>query len=463
MDTQGPTEFFSTKVEYSQVSAAYSGSQYVMASLRAPKFEPTEGKRSRLRLVAVLDRSGSMQSDNKMTLVKETMSFLAQRVLRAEDELAIVAYDNEVEVPLPLTVTDAAGCEKALAAVKGLSPRGSTNLSGGLFKGLELVQGATDKDVTAVLLFTDGLANQGLQDSAAIKTITEQMCSGSAQPPSVFTFGFGKDHNEDMLRVIAEAAKGTYYFVKGKDDIPQAFGDCFGGLVSVVAQNIKLKFEPGAPGVVISKVHAPSEAKATTGGGLEVSLGDLYSEEHRDILCEIQLPQVAASTEQMPVVRCTCTCINITTAQSEMHKNVAVIARPEQAPNNGPDVEIDQHRNRIDVVAAIEAATKAADHGDLEQGRTALVKARERLLASVSAETDACRGLLRDIDQILAGMQERAQYMRYTSKMSKARMMSHAQQRCNYSNYASEEGMFDQESEMYQTSSKVRMKKSMMR
>ena len=49
-------------------------------------------------------------------------------------------------------------------------------------------------------------------------------------------------------------------------------------------------------------------------------------------------------------------------------------------------------------------------------------------------------------------------YQRYTSKMSKARMMSHQQQRCNYSNYASEEGMFDQASEQYQTSSKVSMK-----
>jgi len=260
-----------------------------------------------------------------------------------------------------------------------------------------------------------------------------------------------------MLRGIAEAAKGTYYFVKGKDDIPQAFGDCFGGLVSVVAQNIKLKFEPGAPDVVISKVHAPSAARPTAAGGLEVDLGDLYSEEHRDILCEVQLPRVDPSIEPMPVVRCTCTCVNIATAQSEMHKNLAVIARPEQA-SSAPNAEIDEHRNRIHVVAAIEAATKAADRGDLSAGRTALERARADLLASVSAESDACRGLLRDIDQILAGMQERAQYDRYTSKMSKARMMSHMQQRCNYSNYASEEGDFDQASEAYQTSSKVAMK-----
>jgi len=392
-----------------------------------------------------------------MTLVKETMSFLAKRVLRAEDELAIVAYDNEVDVALPLTAGDSVGSEKALAAVKGLSPRGSTNLSGGLFKGLELVQGRTDKDVTAVLLFTDGLANQGLQDSAAIRKITEQMCRESEQAPSVFTFGFGKDHNEDMLRSIAEAAKGTYYFVKGKDDIPQAFGDCFGGLVSVVAQNIKLKVEPGMPDVIVSKIHAAGTATPTGAGGFEVDLGDLYSEEHRDILCEIELPRVEPSAEPMPVVRCTCTCINIATAQSEMHKNVAVVARPAEA-SSVPSIEIDEHRNRIAVVGAIDSATKAADRGDLSEGRATLETARAQVAASVSTNTEMCQGLLRDIDQIMAGMQERAQYRRYTSKMSKARMMSHQQQRCNYSNYASEEGMFDQASEQYQTSSKVSMK-----
>lgn len=457
-EQSAPTEFLSTTVEHKEVPNAYAGKQFVMASLRAPKFEPVEGKRSKLRLVAVLDRSGSMASDAKMQNVKESIEFFVRRVLRPEDEFAIVSYDNVVEVPLALTRADKLGVEKALAAVKSLEPRSTTNLSGGLFKGLELVQGATDKDITAVLLFTDGLANHGVQDTATIKTLTENLCSSAQQPPSVFTFGFGKDHNEDMLRGIAECGKGTYYFIKGKDDIPQAFGDCFGGLTSVVAQNIKLKFEPGAAGVVVSKVHSARPAVPTPGGGFEVDVGDLYSEEHRDVLCEIQLPaQREPSTESAPVVRITCTCLNVTTASAEMHKVVASIARPETSTSTR-DISIDMHSNRINVVHAIEAATQAADRGNLAEGRALLDAARVSVAGSPSASTEMVVNLLRDIDQIQAGMVEREHYARYTCKMSKARMMSHMQQRCNHSNYASELGENDEATEAYTTTSKMQMK-----
>jgi Mg-chelatase subunit ChlD len=188
----------------------------------------------------------------KLTLVRQTIDFLAANVLRATDELAIVAYDDKIEDALPLQRMDAQGVERAHKAISRITARGSTNLSGGLFRGLELMQASSEADVTAVLLFTDGLANQGVTDLQTIAAETHALSNSAAKRPSVFTFGFGSDHDENMLRAIAEAAAGTYYFVKGKDDIPQAFGDCFGGLVSVVAQNIRLRFESLSPSVVLN-------------------------------------------------------------------------------------------------------------------------------------------------------------------------------------------------------------------
>ena len=53
---------------------------------------------------------------------------------------------------------------------------------------------------------------------------------------SVFTFGFGEEHEADVLQAIADAGNGLYYFVSDVESIPDSFCDCLGGLLSVVAQ-----------------------------------------------------------------------------------------------------------------------------------------------------------------------------------------------------------------------------------
>jgi hypothetical protein len=57
---------------------------------------------------------------------------------------------------------------------------------------------------------------------------------------NVFTFGYGADHSAEALTGIAEAGRGVYYFLETTEQVATAFGDCLGGLVSVVAQNVQV-------------------------------------------------------------------------------------------------------------------------------------------------------------------------------------------------------------------------------
>jgi len=392
----------------------------------------------------------------KLMLVRQTIDFLAANVLRATDELAIVAYDDKIEDALPLQRMDAQGVERAHKAISRITARGSTNLSGGLFRGLELMQASSEADVTAVLLFTDGLANQGVTDLQTIAAETHALANSAAKRPSVFTFGFGSDHDENMLRAIAEAAAGTYYFVKGKDDIPQAFGDCFGGLVSVVAQNIRLRFESLSPSIVLKGVEGQLASTLLPQGGFEVSVGDMYSEEERDILCTIELQASEVCASPSPAVRCTLSYINILQSALVETSVTSCLTRPSHTSSQ-PNEKVDQHRNRLKVAAAIDAATQRADNGDLRAGQEILKEAEQAVLESVSAASAISKGLLDDIRHVAGGMAERSHYREFGSKMSKAKMMSHMQQRCNYSNYSSG-GAFDEATEMYSTQSKKSMK-----
>merc|ERR1719240_1038455 len=110
------------------------------------------------------------------------------------------------------------------------------------------------------MLFTDGLANEGIRDPTQLQqAVSGALAAASAKlggPISMYTFGFGADHNETCLRNLATAsgAAGMYYYVSTAEDIPNAFADCLGGLTSVVAQNTTLSLEPLGSGVSVARV-----------------------------------------------------------------------------------------------------------------------------------------------------------------------------------------------------------------
>lgn len=124
---------------------------------------------------------------------------------------------------------------------------------------MNLIEGGEDeKTITSVLLLTDGRANEGISRSEELISAYKEI---AAKKPNctLFTFGYGNDHDDKLLKNLSEHGKGIYYCmlpglvidctdshsdVEKEDDIPSAFADCLGGLISVVAQNLKLTFTP---------------------------------------------------------------------------------------------------------------------------------------------------------------------------------------------------------------------------
>jgi len=57
---------------------------------------------------------------------------------------------------------------------------------------------------------------------------------------SVHTFGYGADHDAKVMQEIAKSNNGNFYYVENPKDIPTAFANCLGELVSVVADKIEV-------------------------------------------------------------------------------------------------------------------------------------------------------------------------------------------------------------------------------
>jgi Ca-activated chloride channel family protein len=102
-------------------------------------------------------------------------------------------------------------------AIRQIETGGSTNLHGGWFKGAEELAPHTRADVTSrVILLSDGCANAGLTDAAAINAQCAEFARAGI---STSTYGLGRNFNEDLMIGMARSGQGNTYYGQTADDL----------------------------------------------------------------------------------------------------------------------------------------------------------------------------------------------------------------------------------------------------
>mmetsp|Transcript_8455 Transcript_8455/g.15297 ORF Transcript_8455/g.15297 Transcript_8455/m.15297 type:complete len:507 (+) Transcript_8455:1097-2617(+) len=349
-------------------------------------------------LVVVLDRSGSM-AGSKLELCKSTLEFLV-RELAPHDRLGLVSYDTRVQLELPLTRMDAVGKRAVTQAARDIHAGSATNLSGGLLAGLNEIQSSKRADgepphpVQSVLLLTDGLANHGVTNPDALVKLVKGALAPSV---SLFTFGYGSGHHADLLRQLSDLGRGMYYFIQHVDGVSLAFADCLGGLLSVVAQNIVLTVETTADsGVTLNPLpdtYKRVKMKSTAPSSVEhqrqqIDLGDLYGEEQRDVLLQVDLPKMTVRTEKemdsdvaMPIVRCNVTYSNILAAKAfcQTEGTLEIVRAGTLQSPRIPDKDVVAQNMRFLTTEAMKAAHHQAENGQLAAGQASLQAALDSI------------------------------------------------------------------------------------
>jgi len=269
---------------YAKTGNAYAirnsqGEIYLYVNIQSGQPDSTQ-RRIPLNVSLVLDRSGSMQGE-KIAYAKRASKFLVDQ-LSKDDYLSIVNYDDQVEVTSPSQPVKNKEALKHL--LDKIYDRGATNLSGGMLEGFTQVK-TTRKDgyVNRVLLLTDGLANQGIVEPAALKRLVEGKYK--EEGIALSTFGLGADYNEDLLTMLAETGRANYYFIDSADKIPQLFAKELKGLLNVVAQNAMVQINLPA-GLQCEKVYGyPYDVK---NGQVQVRFNDINANDEKAILIKLR-------------------------------------------------------------------------------------------------------------------------------------------------------------------------------
>lgn len=220
----------------------------VLVRVQAPVAPATTPQRNPLHLALVLDRSGSM-SGQPLDEAKRCAEFVLDG-LQPTDRLALGTYGGNVEVLVP--ARPLLDKEAVRRAIRQIEAGGSTNLHGGRFKGAEELAPHTRADVTSrVILLSDGCANAGLTDAAAINAQCAEFARAGI---STSTYGLGRNFNEDLMIGMARSGQGNTYYGQTADDLLDPFREEFELLNALCARRLRLEVV-AAPGVAVGMLQ----------------------------------------------------------------------------------------------------------------------------------------------------------------------------------------------------------------
>ena len=175
----------------------------VMLEPTAPEADRARNGRPPNTLQVVLDRSGSMAGD-RLEAAKDSLALLVGR-LDPRDNFGLVTFDNDVQVPVPAgPLTDKS---RVVEMIRSIPSGGSTNLSGGLLRGIQEARRIKGDRGATQLLVSDGHANQGVTDPDALGKVA---ADARERGVTTSTIGIGLGYDEKLMADVATGGAGRH-------------------------------------------------------------------------------------------------------------------------------------------------------------------------------------------------------------------------------------------------------------
>lgn len=213
--------------------------QLVRVAIKGREIE--KNKRPASNLVFLVDVSGSMQSPDKLPLLKQSMATMVEE-LDERDRVAIVVYAGTEGVALPSTRLDAEGKATVLKTLGKLEAGGSTNGGAGIKRAYELaMQQKIEGGVNRVILATDGDFNVGVTGQPALVELVKDRAKSGVYLTVV---GFGTGNlNDAMMDAITHDGNGNYFYIDSDREGRKVFLQNLSGTLVTIAKDVKIQVE----------------------------------------------------------------------------------------------------------------------------------------------------------------------------------------------------------------------------
>lgn len=190
-------------------------------------------------LVFLIDVSGSMDEENKLPLLKESLKIMIRR-LRPQDRISIVTYSSSTGVALD----SVPGSKKETieAAIDNLEAGGSTAGGAGLKLAYSVAKSNFIKSGNnRILLCTDGDFNVGVSSTADLERMVEERRKDGVYL-TVLGFGMG-NYKDSRMETLADKGNGSYAYVDNLLEAKKVLGNEAWGSLYTVAKDVKIQIE----------------------------------------------------------------------------------------------------------------------------------------------------------------------------------------------------------------------------
>jgi Ca-activated chloride channel family protein len=214
-----------------------SANKLMHVAIKGYDIAPTE--RPRVNLVFLIDTSGSMASEDRLPLLKNSLRLLVD-TLKPEDTIGIVTYAGQASGTLePTKVAEKA---KILGAIDKLQAGGSTAGAAGLVEAYRMAEAGLDKKaINRVILGTDGDFNVGITDAGQLKSFVERK-----RETGVFLsiLGFGQgNYNDALMQTLAQNGNGTAAYIDTLNEARKVLADEVSSTLFTIAKDVKIQVE----------------------------------------------------------------------------------------------------------------------------------------------------------------------------------------------------------------------------
>lgn len=190
-------------------------------------------------LVFLLDVSGSMDSPDKLPLLKKSFQLLTEQ-LGENDKVSIVVYAGASGVVLEGARGDEK--ERILEALDRLEAGGSTAGSKGIERAYEIakkyyIRGGNNR----VILATDGDFNVGISSEGELTRLIEKK---RKEGISLSVLGFGTGNIKDnKMEALADNGNGNYAYIDSVMEAKKVLVNEMGGTLLTIAKDVKIQVE----------------------------------------------------------------------------------------------------------------------------------------------------------------------------------------------------------------------------
>ena len=202
-------------------------------------YDVVQEEKPRSNLVFLLDVSGSMNSPDKLPLLKNSFAMLVD-TLAPEDTVAIAVYAGAAGTVLEPTKVKEKG--KILASLDKLRAGGSTAGGAGIRLAYSLAEMNFDeKAVNRVILATDGDFNVGITNQNELKSYIE-----NKRKTGIFlsVLGFGQgNYNDALMQTLAQNGNGNAAYIDSLNEARKVLVDEAGSTLFTIAKDVKIQIE----------------------------------------------------------------------------------------------------------------------------------------------------------------------------------------------------------------------------